>query len=210
MTARRARRDSSDWFCVACHHGENGSGNKRPPLRGPPIGRARPGWTLINDYGPPLLRRWHCGQIISGLVRDPLLALGCTDPVERIAEAKRNDPRRQRTAEVLNAWWKAHKSDPVTIKDLDLSVLSFIDPQNRGRQYVAAYVASLAGTRLAGLARVGPIRTSPWDSYLHGPRRAGLKRASGAPLSAGRPHVRERRTRAPTESPTEEFLGPLP
>ncbi len=44
--------------------------------------------------------------------RDPLLALGCRDPVERVSEAKANDPRRQRTAEILSSWWQAH-SDQV-------------------------------------------------------------------------------------------------
>ena len=45
--------------------------------------------------------------------RDPLLTLGCLDPVERIAEAKARDPRRQHIASIFEAWWKCHQSTPM-------------------------------------------------------------------------------------------------
>ena len=40
--------------------------------------------------------------------RDPLLTLGCRDPVERIEALKANDPRRQRIAELFQVWWEHH------------------------------------------------------------------------------------------------------
>ena len=40
--------------------------------------------------------------------RDPLLTLGCRDPVERIEVLKANDPRRQRIGELFQAWWDHH------------------------------------------------------------------------------------------------------
>jgi hypothetical protein len=47
-------------------------------------------------------------------VRDPLLTLGCEDPVERVRAAKANDPRRRRTAELFATWWEHHNKQPVT------------------------------------------------------------------------------------------------
>jgi hypothetical protein len=40
-------------------------------------------------------------------VRDPLLTLGCQDPVEQVSAAKANDPRRRRVAELFATWWGA-------------------------------------------------------------------------------------------------------
>ena len=45
--------------------------------------------------------------------RDPLFALGCRDPVERIQVLKANDPRRQRIAELFQVWWEHHGATPV-------------------------------------------------------------------------------------------------
>ncbi len=100
-------------------------------------------------------------------VRDPLLALGCKDPVERIAEAKANDPRRQKTAEIFSAWWEAHEDAPMAAAALDQSVLCLIDPQNRGRQYVARFVASLAGVRLAGFVMSKQELTGKWTAATY-------------------------------------------
>lgn len=41
-------------------------------------------------------------------VRDPLLTIGCCDPVERVAKTKANDPRRCAIVELFNAWWNSH------------------------------------------------------------------------------------------------------
>jgi hypothetical protein len=83
-------------------------------------------------------------------VRDPLLTLGCRDPVERLSEAKRRDPSRQTNAALFDAWWRHHESSPQRGHQLDIEVQRIIDPQGRGRQYVAVQLEKLDGTRLAG------------------------------------------------------------
>jgi hypothetical protein len=83
-------------------------------------------------------------------VRDPLLALGCRDPVDRLSEAKARDPFRQTISALFDAWWRHHGSSPQTAHQLDTEVQKIIDPQGRGRQYVVVQLEKLAGTRLAG------------------------------------------------------------
>ena len=92
-------------------------------------------------------------------VRDPLLSLGCRDPVERLSETKTRDPMRQMTSDLFAAWWQHHGSSPQTAHGLDLEVQKIIDPHGRGRQYVAAQLEKLAGTRIAGfvLSRQAPV-----------------------------------------------------
>jgi hypothetical protein len=41
-------------------------------------------------------------------VRDPLLALGCRDPAERIEEAKERDGSRQVIVDLFGIWWEQH------------------------------------------------------------------------------------------------------
>ena len=97
-----------------------------------------------------------CGRALgsyetwSRWVRDPLKALGCADPVERIAEIKGRDPERQRNLVIFNAWWAKHREKPVTAAQLSEEVQTLIDPHKRGRQYVASAVSGLAGTRVGG------------------------------------------------------------
>jgi hypothetical protein len=83
-------------------------------------------------------------------VRDPLLALGCQDPVLRIGEAKKHDSRRVAIGELFSKWWETHEDRPVALNDLNDAVKLVADPQGRGRQYLAHKINSLVGTRLAG------------------------------------------------------------
>lgn len=97
-------------------------------------------------------------------VRDPLLTLGCADPVEAIAKAKARDPRRLRIVELFTVWWERHGDDPVTVSGLDAAVTCIADPQGRGRQYLAIFIGHLEGTRAAGfvMTRQEPVgRWSP-------------------------------------------------
>ena len=100
-------------------------------------------------------------------VRDPLMALGCKDPVTRVSEAKVNDPRRQRTAEIFRAWWEAHGSRAVAATDLDPAVVSVIDPHNKGRQYVVSVLQSLEGTRLAGFLMTRQKPAGHWGTSTY-------------------------------------------
>ena len=91
--------------------------------------------------------------------RDPLLALGSRDPVERIETLKVKDPRRQLVADLFRAWQETHGAAPIKADKLAQSVKDIADPQGRGRQYLATFLAGLDGTRAAGfvLNRQGPV-----------------------------------------------------
>jgi len=82
--------------------------------------------------------------------RDPLVALGCRDPAERLAVLKAEDPHRRAIAEAFAAWSAAHADRPVAVADLAEPVREALDPQGRGRQFLAAKVQRLVGTRLGG------------------------------------------------------------
>ena len=91
--------------------------------------------------------------------RDPLLALGCRDPVDRIAEIKAADPRRRALLAVFETWREKHGDASLTAKDLDPMVIELIDHRasrkadgsfQYNRQRVAHFLAVHAGTRLGG------------------------------------------------------------
>jgi hypothetical protein len=83
-------------------------------------------------------------------VRDPLLALGCQDPAERVSEAKDRDGRRQEVRELFRIWWECHRSKPIAASHLHDDVKRGLDPQGRGRQYIASQLEKLASTRMNG------------------------------------------------------------
>jgi hypothetical protein len=83
-------------------------------------------------------------------VRDPLLALGCRDPVERLIDAKQNDGKRQEIVAIFRAWHSRHGGTSVIASQLHSEVQLAIDPHRRGRQFVAAAVERLTGTRIDG------------------------------------------------------------
>jgi putative DNA primase/helicase len=84
-------------------------------------------------------------------VRNPLLTLGCADPVERISEVKGQDERRRRIAEILTTWRERHGDAPMKASGVDEDVRRLIDPHGRGRQFVATAVKGMVGTCVAGL-----------------------------------------------------------
>jgi hypothetical protein len=99
--------------------------------------------------------------------RDPLLALGCRDPVERIELFKSKDPQRQRVAELFRTWWACHGSKPITVNDLAQSVKAIVDPQMRGRQYLAVAISRLAGTRAAGFVLLRQASAGRWTAATY-------------------------------------------
>jgi hypothetical protein len=104
--------------------------------------------------------------------RDPLVALGCQDPALRVADAKAHDPRRQRIAEIFNAWWQAHRDRPVTVAELAEPVRAAADPAGRGRQYLAAAVRRLEGTRAAGFVLERHAPDGKWSPDRYALRQA--------------------------------------
>lgn len=82
--------------------------------------------------------------------RDPLLALGCQDPVERMVELKARDVGRQQIAELFVTWWDEHGEEPVKATDLSEAVRAIVDPQGKGRQFLVSRLGTLAGTNAGG------------------------------------------------------------
>ena len=83
-------------------------------------------------------------------VRDPLLTLGCADPVQRSRDAKADDPRRRQVMDLYDAWNAKYGALSCAAKDLDDDVRAIVDPAGRGRQFVASALDRLAGTRSGG------------------------------------------------------------
>jgi hypothetical protein len=100
-------------------------------------------------------------------VRDPLLALGCSDPVERMSCVKAKDPHRRHTAELFEIWWAHHGDLPVRIAKLAKPVQTAADPQGRGRQYLAAHLARLVGTRVGGFVLTQQESVGKWGASTY-------------------------------------------
>jgi hypothetical protein len=99
--------------------------------------------------------------------RDPLLALGCLDPVERIEALKANDPRRQRIGELFRTWWEHHGVEVVKVNDLAEAVKRIANPHDRGRQYLATFISGLAGTRAAGFVLSRQEPAGKWNGATY-------------------------------------------
>jgi hypothetical protein len=84
--------------------------------------------------------------------RDPLLTLGCADPVKRVAALKQADPEWERSAALFKAWRESHGETPVLAGRLAFAVRVLANPKDNGenRQAVAHYVGMLVGTRHGG------------------------------------------------------------
>jgi hypothetical protein len=97
--------------------------------------------------------------------RDPLVDLGCKDPVSRIAEIKANDPRRRALVAIFDTWWDEHRESSRLAKDLgDVvtdAILATSPNIKAGRQYVAGWLAQHAGSRVGGYTltaiKSGPV-----------------------------------------------------
>lgn len=96
-------------------------------------------------------------------VRDPLLALGCKDPVSRIDELKMTDTDREYQMTVLNEWWRLYRLSPcspeykfrtkwVTANGLHADICLLIDPNHASnrRARVISTLARWRGVRVGG------------------------------------------------------------
>jgi hypothetical protein len=99
--------------------------------------------------------------------RDPLLALGCRDPVERIEAIKSDDPHRRGIVELLQTWHEHHADLPTKVADLAEPVRSMVDPQGRGRQFVAARLMRLTGTRAGGFVLTREEPAGKWGAATY-------------------------------------------
>lgn len=128
-------------------------------------------WGRRNDIkrGLPLgsFERW------ARWCRDPLVALGCTDPVKRIGDIKRDDPRRVQLVEFFTLWHDLYGDRAVKIKNLDIRLRMLADPQGSGsRQSLAGFVANLAGTRAAGYVMIRNIPAGVWGTSTYAVKKA--------------------------------------
>ena len=129
-----------------------------------------------------LLTIWRYGRRVEGIkrgvvlgsyeqwcswVRDPVLTLGCRDPVERLSETKARDPMRQMTSDLFATWWQHHGSSSQTAHRLDPEVQKIIDPHGRGRQHVTAQLEKLAGTRIAGFILSRQAAVGRWGAATY-------------------------------------------
>lgn len=129
-----------------------------------------------------LLTIWRWGRTTVGLqsglplgsfpqwcrwVRDPLLALGCHDPVERVTEAKERDGRRQMIGELFATWWARHRDHPMAVRHLHGDVRKAADPQGHNRQYLAAQLEKLSGTRMAGFVLTRQASPGKWGAATY-------------------------------------------
>jgi hypothetical protein len=104
-------------------------------------------------------------------VRDPLLTLGCSDPVEQLELVKARDPHRQQITDLFRTWYRHHAEAPMKAADLAEPVRHIIDSQGRGRQYVAARLGRLAGTRAAGFVLTRQDAVGTWGAATYSLRR---------------------------------------
>ena len=132
--------------------------------------------------------------------RDPLLNLGCRDPVERIEALKANDPRRQRIGELFRTWWEYHGAEIMKVNDLAEPVKAIADPQGRGRQYLATFLSGLAGTRAAGFVLNRQQSAGKWTAATY----VLTETASTDPVGH-----RTHRTDGPAAAAATSGVGPM-
>jgi hypothetical protein len=113
-------------------------------------------------------------------VRDPLLALGCQDPVDRVAEAKQRDGRRQAVASWFRTWHQRHGHERVQVRDLHDEVTHALDPHGRGRQYLASLLEKHTGTMIGGFVLTRQAPAGKWGAATY-----ALKSVSDVPEHRG-------------------------
>jgi hypothetical protein len=88
--------------------------------------------------------------------RDPLMALGCRDPIDRLDEIKASDPKRRALVTFFDAWQVAHGDIVIKATDLANEVIALMPIAERkdggapSRQVVAGFLSRHAGTRVGG------------------------------------------------------------
>jgi hypothetical protein len=87
--------------------------------------------------------------------------------VERIETLKANDPHRQRIAELFQTWWEHHGATPLKVNQLAEPVKVVADPQGRGRQYLATFIAGLADTHAAGFLLSRQESAGKWTAATY-------------------------------------------
>jgi hypothetical protein len=95
-------------------------------------------------------------------VRDPLLSLGCQDPVNRVSETKQRDTGREALVELFTVWWERHGDQPVRISELHQEVQNAGELYAQSSQFISSYLEKRAGTRLAGFVLIRQEPGGEW------------------------------------------------
>jgi hypothetical protein len=114
------------------------------------------------------------------MCRDPLLALGCKDAVEEMANRQAGDSERAWLAEFFEAWWHHHGNRQVTGKDLHGDVWDMLAPYGENRQNVARKLMQLDGATCNGFRLQLIEMAGKWS-----PHRYRLECADSARLDQG-------------------------
>jgi hypothetical protein len=101
-------------------------------------------------------------------VRDPLIALGCTDPVRRMTEAKAADPERIAAAETLQLWHQKHGIKAVSAAELDSEIKLRVLPPGAGDRALPARLTLLVGMEVDGLAIKAYPKPTKWSVHKWG------------------------------------------
>ena len=80
----------------------------------------------------------------------PVAGFGMPGPRRTNQGNQSQDPQRQRVAELFELWWEHHGDAPTKASEIADELKVAIDPQGRGRQFIAKAVEDLAGTRQSG------------------------------------------------------------
>ena len=120
-------------------------------------------WGRLNDGDLKRGRPLGSFEDWGSWVRDPLLTLGCADPVERLAAIKANDPMRCRLTEIFETWHGIHGSKPVLLAEIADPVVALIDPQGRSRQLLHAGLKRLVGTHINGFTLTSQKSAAKWS-----------------------------------------------
>ncbi len=111
-------------------------------------------------------------EVWSRWCRDPLLELGCQDPVERIGAVKRYDPDRIEIDDLFRLWDERHGRTHLTAQELHADVKAALDPISRGRPTsqgrtsarVTGQLGKLVATQVGGFRLVSDKHLKPHDT----------------------------------------------
>jgi hypothetical protein len=125
------------------------------------------------------------------MVRDPLLTLGCPDPVNGAQRSKQSDPERVAKVEFFEAWFRHYGDDPMSVVKLlggHPSVAGLLDPHSRGRQWAATRLKKMDGSRIAGF-ELTASKGGDWSATTYRLQRS-CEQPRGAVEDGGKPSDR--------------------
>jgi hypothetical protein len=102
------------------------------------------------------------------------------NPVDMLAEA----------AQIYPAWWSAHGNRPMTVVELAEPVRAAVDPDRRGRQYIAVKLCMLDGVRAAGFVLARRKSVGKWSPGRYVLNRVEAANESDAQAAAAKVQVR--------------------